>query len=161
MIGKHASRKKDFGSVMLDRFGELEKKSGIRLKTRQKLLLAETGTLEQALSILTQENIVVKVIEQSEKRGIISRKSVISTGSGKVLVNAQSKIFARALPPSALQLIRSREVGIGSIIQQLELETIRKITQIGYDPGSKNLFRKYQIILGKRVGFEIREEFLS
>jgi chorismate-pyruvate lyase len=153
--------KKDFGRGMLAKFGELERRSGVRLEIPQKILLAETGTLEQVLSILAAENIEVKVTQQAERGGIISRKSAIATSSGRELVRAQSKIFARNLPRQVVDLIRAKDRGIGSIIQGLEVESFRRITQIGYDPRSTNLFRKYQIKIAGKVAFEIREEFLK
>jgi chorismate-pyruvate lyase len=155
------SRGKDFGSGMLSKFDELEKKSGIRLEVAQKILLAEIGTVEQVLSILSSEKVNVEVVSQKESRGVITRSSTIQTASGRILVKAQSRILTRNIPHKVAQLLRAREYGIGSIIQELELETFRKITEIGYDPSSANLFRKYRITLAKKVGFEIREEFLK
>jgi chorismate-pyruvate lyase len=152
---------KDFGSTMIATFDELEKKTGLRLEVPQKILLAEVGTLEQVLSLLASEGVGVKVVEQNERRGIILRKSTISTASGRILVKANSKIFTRNIPRKVVELIRARSIGIGTIIQSLELETFRKITEIGYDPRSTNLFRKYRITFGKKVGFEIREEFVK
>ena len=146
---------------MLAKFDELEKKSGIRLEIPQKILLAETGTLEQVLSVLAGESVEVKVVEQKETRGVITRASTVSTNSGRLLVKAQSRIFTRNIPRKVAQLVRARDYGIGSIIQSLELETFRKITEIGYEPHSANLFRKYRITIGGKVGFEIREEFVK
>ena len=160
MIGA-SPKDKDFGSGMIAIFDELEKKSGIRLEVPQKILLAEIGTLEQVLSILAGETVYVKVLEQKEARGVISRISTINTGSGRALVKARSRIFARNIPRKVAQLVRERGSGIGTIIQSLELETYRKITEIGYDPQSTNLFRSYRITIAKKVGFEIREEFLK
>ena len=40
-------KKDDFGSLMLEKIAELEAKSGARLGLAQKILLAETGTVEQ------------------------------------------------------------------------------------------------------------------
>jgi chorismate-pyruvate lyase len=152
---------KNFGSSMLAKFEELEKKSGITLDVPQKVLLAETGTLEQILSILSREPVSVRVLEQKEKRGVISRDSVISTVSGRDLVKANSKIFIHNIPRAAVKLLRTQTGGIGSIIHGLELETFRKITEIGYDPRSTNLFRRYRICIARKVGFEIKEEFLK
>jgi chorismate-pyruvate lyase len=155
------SKGNDFGSSMLSKFGELEKKSGIRLEVSQKILLAETGTLEQVLSILAGEPVRVEVVSQKESRGVITRRSTISTASGRILVKAQSKVFTRNIPSKVCQLVRSRENGIGSIMQKLEMSTFRRITEIGYDPASTNLFRRYKITVANKVGFEIREEFLK
>lgn len=154
-------RPTNFGNLMLARFEELEKKSGIKLEIPQKILLAETGTLEQIISILAQEQIVVKIIEQKEQRGMISRRSLITTTSGRVLVRAESKISVRNNTRRVLRLVRAKKLGIGSIIQTLKLEVFRKILEIGYDPSSRNLFRRYQIYVSGRLCFEIKEEFLG
>ena len=160
MVGA-SIKNKDFGSGMIATFDELEKKTGLRLEIPQKILLAEVGTVEQVLSLLASESVGVKIVEQKESRGIISRKSTINTGSGRTLVMAQSKIFTRNIPRKVAALIRDRNHGIGTIIQSLELETFRKITEIGYDPHTTNFFRKYKITIGRKVGFEIREEFVK
>lgn len=152
---------KDFGSSMLAKFDELEEKSGVRIEVPQKILLAEIGTLEQVLSILAGERVEVRVLEQKESRGVISRSSTITTASGRPLVKAYSRIFTRNIPRKALLLIKARQSGIGSIIQSLELETFRKIIEIGYDPRSSNLFRRYRIVVSRKIGFEIREEFIK
>ncbi|HJS82789.1 MAG TPA: hypothetical protein VJ742_08145 [Nitrososphaera sp.] len=154
-------RNKDFGSGMLAKFDELESKSGIKLEVPQKILLAETGTLEQVLSVLAGENVFVRVVEQKEARGVISRISTIGTASGRILVKAHSRILTHNIPKKVVQLVRARDLGIGSIIQSLELETFRKITEIGYDPRSASLFRKYRITIARKVGFEINEEFVK
>ena len=156
-----AHGKRDFGSVMLKKFDELEKRTGLRLDVPQKVLLAETGTLEQLLSILAGEPIVVRIEMQRERGGIILRKSSIGSESGRILVLAHSRILVENIPSKFARLLRSQQGGIGSIIQALELETFRRITEIGYDPRTKNLFRKYQILVRKKVGFEIREEFVK
>ena len=161
MAGSGSTRERDYGGSMLAKFGELERKSGIKLDIPQKILLAETGTLEQVLSILVGEQVQVRVTEQKESRGVISRTSTIGTASGRALIRAQSRIFLRHIPRKVAQLVRARDQGIGSIIQGMELETFRKITEIGYDPKTSNLFRKYKISIAKKVGFEIREEFLK
>ena len=46
-------KKDDLGSFMLRNIVELERRFGIKLGLAQKTLLAETGTIEQILSILT------------------------------------------------------------------------------------------------------------
>ncbi len=153
--------KRDFGSGMLAKFEVLERRSGLRLEILQKILLAETGTLEQVLSIISREVVSVKIVEQGERNGIVSRESTISTESGRILVKARSKIYARNAPKKVMQFIRAKNFGIGTIIQNLELETFRKITEIGYDPRTANLFRKYQIMIARKLCFEIREEFVN
>lgn len=154
-------RKGDFGGFMLQKIAELEARSGIQLGLAQKILLAETGTVEQVLSILTNSTIRVKVLEQKENARTITRQSIITNDAGRVLIKAHSKVFKRNLPAKVVSQIKRKESGIGTIIATHGLETFRKIVQVGYDPVSKSVFRKYQIICRKKVAFEIREELVG
>ncbi len=150
--------KGDFGSFMLQRIAELEARFGIRLGLAQKVLLAETGTVEQVLSILTNSNVRVKVVEQKENARTIVRQSIITNDAGKVLIKAHSKVFKRNLQAKVVSQIKRKELGIGTIIASFGLETFRRIVEVGYDPTRRSVFRKYQIICRKKVVFEIREE---
>ena len=154
-------KKGDFGSIMLRRITELEARSGIRLGLAQKILLAETGTVEQVLSILTNSTVRIEVIEQKENSRTITRRSIITNDTGKALIEARSKVFKRSLPARVVSQIKHKESGIGTIIASAGLETFRKIVQIGYNPASGSVFRKYQIIVRKKVAFEITEELVG
>ncbi len=154
-------KKGDFGSFMLEKIAELETGSGIKLGLAQKILLAETGTVEQVLSILTNSTVRVKVVEQKENARTIIRQSIITNDAGKVLIKAHSKVFKRNLPARVVSQIKRKESGIGTIIAGYGLETFRRIVQVGYDPASRSVFRKYQIICRKKVAFEIREELVG
>ncbi len=151
----------DFGSLMLEKIAELEAESGPRLGLAQKILLAETGTVEQVLSILTGSAVRVMVEEQKENKSTITRQALIMNDAGKVLIRARSKIFVRNLPTKLASQIRRQASGIGTIIARSGLETFRKIVQVGYDPTSKSAFRQYQIIVRKKVAFEITEELVG
>ena len=152
----------DFGSLMLQKISELESRSGVRLGLAQKLLLAETGTVEQVLSILAGSPVAVKVVQQKENAKTIARESLITSKStGRVLIRAQSKVFTAGLPAKLVSQIKGKKAGIGTIIQDFGLETFRKITEVGYNPDSKSVFRKYRIIHKGKVAFEIREELVA
>ena len=151
----------DFGSFMLQRISELERRSGIRLGLAQKILLAETGTIEQVLSILTGSAVRVNVIEQRENATTIARKSVIMNDAGKVLIRAYCKVFVRNLPEKIARQIKQKQLGIGTIIASSHLETFRRIIEVGYDPANRWVFRRYQIFYRKKVAFEIREELIE
>ncbi|HEV8405227.1 MAG TPA: hypothetical protein VGQ13_04890 [Nitrososphaera sp.] len=148
----------DFGTYMLQKIAELEARYGIKLGTAQKVLLAETGTVEQVLSILTNSSTKVKVVEQQENARTIIRQSIITNDANKVLIKAYSKVFKRNLPAKVVSQIMRKETGIGTIIASTGLETFRKIVEVGYDPASRSVFREYQIICKKQVAIEIREE---
>jgi chorismate-pyruvate lyase len=159
-VARTVLKKGDFGSLMLQKIAELEARSGVRLGMAQKVLLAETGTVEQVLSIMTGAAVRVKVIEQKENARTITRRSLIMN-DGRVLIRAQSKVFIHNLPARVASQIRRQDSGIGTIIARSGLETFRKIVQLGYDPASRSVFRKYQIICGRKVAFEIREEMVG
>ena len=146
---------------MLQNIFELEQRSGVKLGLAQKTLLAETGTIEQVLSILTGSEVRVNIVEQRENEKEISRESVILNDADKVLIRAHSKIFVRNIPRKIARQIRQKQLGIGTIITNLHLETFRKIIEVGYDPVNRSVFRRYQIIYKKRVAFEIREELVG
>lgn len=148
----------DFGSSMLQKISELERKSGIRLELAQKTLLVDNCTTEQVLSVLTGSATRVNVVDQSENETTISRESVILDDADRVLIRAHSKIFICNLPRKIAYQIRQKQLGIGTIIANSQLETFRKIIEIDYDPVRRSVFRRYQIIYRKSVAVEIREE---
>jgi chorismate-pyruvate lyase len=154
-------KKCDFGSYMLQNIFELERKSGIKLGLAQKTLLAETGNIEQVLSILTGSAVRVNIVEQRENKKTIYRESVILNDAERVLIRAHSKIFVCNLPRKIARQIRQKQLGIGTIIANSHLETFRKIIEIGYDPENRSVFRRYQIIHKKKVAFEIREQLVG
>ncbi len=151
----------DFRNCMLRKISELEQKSRIHLRLAQKILLAETGTVEQVLSILSGSAIRVNVTQQRENAKTIHRRSVMINDADKVLIRAYSKVFLSNLPKKITQQVKEKQMGIGTIICNSHLETFRKITEVGYDPVNKLVFRRYQIIYRKKVIFEIREELID
>jgi chorismate-pyruvate lyase len=152
----------DFGSHMLEIISELENKLNIKLHLFEKVLLAETGTVEQILSILANSEIMVKILKQKETYELIEREvNIINKKTGKKLVYARSNIIPSNLPKEIIRQIRRKDVGIGSIITTSELETFRKILRIGYNSKTKSVFRIYQIIYKGKVGFEIKEVFFQ
>jgi chorismate-pyruvate lyase len=160
-VGSTVLKKGDFGSFMLQNIFELERRSGIKLGLAQKTLLAETGTIEQVLSILTGSTVRINIVEQRENEKTISRESIILNGADRVLIRAHSKIFVSNLPRKVVLQIRQKQLGIGTIIANSHLETFRKIIEVGYDPVNRLVFRRYQIICRKKVAFEIREELVG
>lgn len=154
-------KKDDLGSFMLQNIVELERRSGIKLGLAQKTLLAETGTTEQVLSILTGAAVRVNIVEQRENKKIISRDSILVNDVDKILIRAHSKIFVYNLPRKIACQIRQKQLGIGTIIANSSLETFRKITEVGYDPLNRWVFRRYRIIYRKKVAFEITEELVG
>jgi chorismate-pyruvate lyase len=143
---------------MLQRISEFERRFGIKLGLAQKTLLAENCTTEQVLSVLTGSAVRVNVVEQIENERTISRESVLLDDADRVLIRAHSKIFVCNLPKKIAHQIRQKQLGIGTIITNSQLETFRKIIEVGYDPVNRSVFRRYLIIYRKNVAFEITEE---
>jgi chorismate-pyruvate lyase len=153
---------RDFGSHMLQKISELEKKSDLKLPITKKILLAETGTVEQILSILTNSETGVNILKQTEDRELIIRDvCIVSEKDGETLVTAQSRFFLANLPRDIINQVRRKNLGIGNIIIGYELETFRKIIKIGYNSKSDSIFRVYHIIHRGKVAIQIREYFTS
>ena len=153
---------RDFGSHMLQKISELEKKSDLKLAITKKILLAETGTVEQILSILTNSETEVNILKQTEDRELIIRDvCIVSKKDGETLVNARSRFFLANLPRDIINQVRRKNLGIGNIIIGHELETFRKIIKIGYNSKSDSIFRVYHIIHRGKVAIQIREYFSS
>ncbi|HEX6067509.1 MAG TPA: hypothetical protein VFZ05_01805 [Nitrososphaera sp.] len=149
--------REDFGAGALRKIQELEGK-GVTLGMAQKILLAETGTVEQVLSILTGSPVHVNVTRQSEEKGVIVREVVLASDAGEPLIRAHSNVYCRNLPPAVVEKIRHKKVGIGTAVFSAGLETFRKITRMGVSGGVP--YRTYRIIYRGKVAFEIREEIL-
>ena len=153
---------KDFGSHMLQKISELERKSNLKLPVTKKILLAETGTVDQILSILTNSETGVNIVKQAEDREFIIRDVyIVSKKDGETLVKARSRFFLANLPRDIINQIRRKNLGIGNIIIGHELETFRKIIKIGYNSKSNSIFRVYHIIHRRKVAIQIREYFTS
>ena len=151
---------KDFGWYMLEKIAELECKADIALPLTTKILISETGTIEQILSILTNSKTEVKILKQKETPKLIKRQiCIINKNSGEKLAYARSYIFPMYLPKKIMEKIKEKNEGIGNIIVNSKLETFRHILKIGYDSKTKSVFRIYQIIHKRRVAFKIKEIF--
>jgi chorismate-pyruvate lyase len=65
------------------------------------------------------------------------------------------------LPVEIIDQIKRKGLGIGTILAGSELETFKKIIEIGYNSRTKSVFRKYQIIYRAKVCIEIKEVFFQ
>lgn len=150
--------KADFGSSVLAIISKLES-NGTRLSLEQKILLAETGTVEQVLSILVQAPVHVSVTKQETSDGIIKREAVISRkDSNAPLIRARSKAYTASLPAKVVQGLLEKKGGIGTILHNAGLETRRRLVRFGFEKGHP--YRVYQIIHRGKVAFEIREDIM-
>src|SRR5947208_12286413 len=150
----------DFGSHMLQSISELESRLNINLPLFEKILLVETGTVEQVLSILTNSETDVKILKQKESYELIQREiNIINKKTGEKLAYAKSNIIPSNLPDEIIMQIKRKYHGIGTIIISSELETFRRILKIGYNSKTRSVFRIYQIMYRRKVAFEIKEVF--
>lgn len=148
----------DFGSSVLAMISRLEGR-GAKLSLQQKLLLAETGTVEQVLSILVQAPVQVNVVRQTAVDGIVRRKVKISRkGSDRPLILARSKIYTKSLPAKVVRDIMQGKSGIGTILHNAGIETHREMVRFGLDDGHP--YRVYQITHRGKIAFEIREDIM-
>ncbi len=150
----------DFGIYMLQRISDLENTSHIKLGLFEKILLAETGTVEQILTILTNSEVAIKILKQKERHQLIKREvRIFNKKTGENLVYATSNIIPCNLPDEIIRQIKRKHLSIGSIITNYQLETFRKILKIGYNSKTRSLFRIYHIIYKEKVIFKIKEVF--
>lgn len=148
----------DFGSAVLKKISALEG-AGARLSLERKILLAETGTVEQVLSIIAGSAVKVRVTKQVEARGVITREAVIAASTGRSLIRARSRVFCKNLPDSIVRQVRQKKAGIGTIIFSSRLETFRKIVRLGLNRDGSP-YRVYRILHAGKVAFEIREDIM-
>ena len=148
----------DFGKEMLLQLQELEKRSNIKLKKSHKILLAEIGTVEQVLSVLLDEPVTVEVKKQVVNNYKIERE-VVLRAKGDDLVYATTEVDVRAMPSGVVADSKEGKLGIGTIITKHNLETFRRIVEVGYDSTRSIVYRVYEILYGAEPKFRIREEF--
>ena len=150
----------DFGVHMLQRISDLQNISNIKLRMFEKILLTETGTLEQVLTILTNSEVTIQILKQKEYHKSIKREArIINKETGENLVYATSNIDPCNLPEEIIRQIKQKHLSIGRIITNYQLETFRKILKIGYNSKTKSVFRIYHIIHKGKVIFKIKEVF--
>ena len=150
----------DFGVHMLQRISDLQNISNIKLRMFEKILLTETGTLEQVLTILTNSEVTIQILKQKQYYKSIKREArIINKKTGENLVYATSNIDPCNLPEEIIRQIKQKHLSIGRIITNYQLETFRKILKIGYNSKTKSVFRIYHIIHKGKVIFKIKEVF--
>jgi chorismate-pyruvate lyase len=141
---------------------ELEKKLESRVSLPQRILFAATGTLEKTLSLLTDSETKVQVLEQKDLGNVINRSvRIVQKKSGCVSVTAKSSIYPNYLPYEVVRKIRDKQSSIGEILDSEKVETFKSLQSIGYDSSLRTFFRTYQIICKQNIAFNIQEIFLK
>src|SRR6188472_813403 len=152
----------DFGSHMLQRISELESRLNINLPLFEKILLVETGTVEQVLSILTNSETDVKILKQKESYKLIQREiHIINKKTGEKLAYAKSNIIPSNLPHEIVMQIKQKYHGIGTIIISSELETFRKILKIGYNSKTRSVFGYIKLCIGEKFPLKLKKFFIK
>ena len=131
---------------LIDSIHVLEEKMGKKMSLLSKILLADTGVLEDKLYIILNSIPSIQVIEQIESNQLILRRAyVIDSKSKRRLVYALSQIHIDCLPLSVIVRIRNKESGLGRILMDSQMEFRKEIITLGYDSGNQRLFRCYDI----------------
>ncbi|HYY86528.1 MAG TPA: hypothetical protein VE594_05425 [Nitrososphaeraceae archaeon] len=157
MMSRTYHVKNNHGLTINDLF-RLEVISKKKFELAQSVLLIDLGNTQQLLEVMYRTNSTIKVIEQSEKKNIIARKSCIISSKNHILAFADSRIYSKRIPPQMLSEIRDCKKGIGKLILYHKLEIFKKITEIGYAEGL-HIFKKYSLYYNGNVICRINEIF--
>jgi chorismate-pyruvate lyase len=144
--------------ISVENIYQLEVKSGMKFKNIHKLLLLDTGNTQMILeSILNAKN-YVRVLEQTETKEFIIRKSMILSIHDEPLAITSSILNAKTLPHHVIQEIRECKVGLGKIAQMHGISTLKKVIEIGCI--NKTIYKKYFFFFGKKKVGDIKETFV-
>lgn len=124
----------------------------------QRILLVDLGNTQELLEIINKTKTKVRVISQTEIKGVIVRKSTIHSSTNKILAHANSKIYCKYLPSKILSQIRESKIGIGKIFLCHKLDIFKSITEIGYVPGVR-IFKNYSLYHDHNLICTITENF--
>src|SRR4030095_2919011 len=137
-----------------------EKKLKTTIPLPQKLLFAATGNLEKTISLLTGSETAVRILEQKDLPGVISRSiCIVLKENDMKLVKARSNIYPSNLPEKIVRRIRKKHESIGDILDSEGLEIFKSVTNLGYDPINKCYFKVYNIIFKSNIAISIEEYF--
>ena len=152
-VGKYGS--------LIESIRTLENKIGKKISVFSKILLSDTGILEDKLDIILNSVTSIHVIEQREVNVLILRRiHLVDEKTKKKLVYASSRIHIDCLPLSIINQIREKHDGLGKILMNSQLEIHKKIVTLGYDCVKQRLFRSYDIYSQKRIIIETEEVML-
>jgi hypothetical protein len=146
---------------LVDSIHVLEEKMGKKMSLLSKILLADTGVLEDKLYIILNSIPSIQVIEQTESNQLILRRAyVIDSKSTRRLVYASSKVHIDCLPSSIIVRVRNKESGLGRILMDSQMEFRKEIITLGYESGNQRLFRCYDIYNKNQAAIEVKEVIL-
>ena len=124
------------------------------------IVIIQNCFLENILQLLFRSDIEVIVESQRESGSVLYRKICVRKKlDGLVVLHAESRIETKSLPTVLLDKIIEGEKGIGSLIENLRIETFRHIKNIGFDQRQKAIYRIYEIYIRKQLAITIKEYF--
>ena len=124
------------------------------------IVIIQNGVLESLLQLLTGNDIEIIVLRQTESGSVLYRKICVKKKlDGLVIMHAESKIKTKYLPITLRDKIIKGEGGIGSLIENLRIETFKQIKNIGFDQRQREIYRIYDIYIRKQLAITIKENF--
>ena len=136
----------------------LETIANKKFNLAQRILLVDLGNTQVLLEVMNKTKTTVRVISQTEIKGVILRKSTIHSSTNKTLARANSKIYSKYLPSKILSQIRERKIGIGKIFLCHKLDIFKSITEIGYVQ-RVGIFKNYSLYHDHNLICTITENF--
>jgi chorismate-pyruvate lyase len=139
---------------------DTEAELGCKIPPLLFVVIIQNGVLESILQLLVRNDIEVIIQSQKRSGSVLYRKICVRMKlEGLVIMHAESKIETKNLPPVLLDRIIEGEKGIGSLIENLRIETFRHIKNIGFDRRQKAIYRIYEIYIRKQLAITIKEYF--
>lgn len=123
------------------------------LNALQRVLLTCAGTLQGTLSAYFNQEVLVKVIRQEEVEGGLVRVAHLHTPQ-VVVCSAQSQLTVTR--PDVLEKVLSQEIGIGQVLEVLEVRPAFELLEAGQD--EHNFWRIYKLE-APEVVYQISESF--
>ena len=137
-----------------------ESELGCKIPPLLLVVIIQNGVLESILQLLVRTDIEVIVLSQRESGSVLFREICIRMKlGGIVIMHAKSRIDTKNLPPVLINRIIEGKKGIGSLIENLRIETFRHIKNIGFDRRQRAIYRIYEIYIRKQLAITIREYF--
>ena len=139
---------------------EIEAELEFKIPPTLLIVILQNGVLESVLQVLVQNEIEVIILGQKESGSVLYRKICVRNKlDGVVIMHAESKIKTNNLPILLLDRIIEGKKGIGSLIENLRIETFRHVKEIGFDRRQRAVYRIYDIYIRKQLAITIKEYF--
>ena len=124
------------------------------------VVIIQNGVLESILQLLAGNDTEIIVLRQRASGSVLYRKICVKKKlDGLVIMHAESKIKTKYLPITLRDKIIGGEGGIGSLIENLRIETFRQIKNIGFDRRRREIYRIYDIYIRRQLAITIKEYF--